>query len=272
MPRQKTIHCPSGLELIIRSRMARDYDILASDDRDKVERYMEAITLQCLHRGPYPDSQFTQDGKPRMSDNFLMGDWWAIRFEHDELNFPNRPIEKTFVCDADACGYFEKVRLFMGDHGSTGGKCDDGIYRMKVRMLTPENAEVFSDGGEFKTAFLDRQIRFRLATRASLELAGRHMRDEDGKRRKYTTLTASRIMSVDGVGESFEEIREWVGSLDEPDEDELQATLESYDCGPDWTLWPYCPNCEEYVPFEIVADEHFFSRGRQKQKRRRSLQ
>ena len=80
-------------------------------------------------------------------------------------------------------------------------------------------------------------------------------------------MNASRIVRVDGVGESFKEIREWVGSLEQQEVDDLEELLDSYDCGVDWNLYPFCPDCDDFKEKEIRIDPNFFTRGRGKRRR-----
>lgn len=267
--RQETLHGPSGLVVVVRSRKTKDFDIITGDDPDAEDRYIEQIIMKTVDQGPYPDSAFYANGKPRVSDSLLMGDFWAILLKHHELNKPGNPFLKMFECDGDTCGYIEEIKLMLGTDESKGKKEKDGIYRLPLRLLSEESAMRFKDGEQFETSINGTTVFFKLQDRAAYKLFLKHAQPTAKRTtsdEKYTALLASRIERVQGVGESFESIRQWIGELDEDDEDELTERMDMMDCGVDWDLWPHCRRCGEDKLFRVVIDKNFFSRGRQRRR------
>lgn len=265
MPRQETLVCPSRAELLVRSRKTRDLDVLTSDDPKSDDLYVGGVIVQTLDRGPYGDAQFMPDGRPRVSGGFLMGDYYAVLLKHHQLNIPDRPFIKTFRCDGDGCGYTDRIKVWMGDESSDGRKCEDDIYRMRMRMMTPEATQQFKEKNQFDTQFGKTAVVYQLQTRASYSKFVQHVKQDKKKGVKasyYTSLLASRIVRVDGVQESFHAIREWLGGLDEDDEDDLTEKMDENDCGVDTDILPYCPRCEEEKAFRVDIDRNFFERGR----------
>ena len=264
MPRQETLVCPSRAELLVRSRKTRDLDVLTSDDPKADDRYVEGVIVQTLKPGPYKETQFMPTGNPRVNGGFLMGDYYAVLLKHHQLNIPDKPFIKTFRCDGDGCGYTKTIRVWMGDESSDGRECEDGIYRMRMRMMKPEVAEQFKEKNLFEIQFGKKAVHFLLQTRASYAKFVQHVKQDKKKDKAvyYTSLLASRIVRVEGVQESFHAIREWLGGLDEDDEDDLTAEFDKYDCGVDTDIFPYCPRCEEEKPFRVDIDKNFFERGR----------
>lgn len=275
MPRQGTVLCPSGLELTIRSRKTKDYDILTSEDRHAENRYLEEVILDTIDRGPYPDAQFRPDGKPRVDRGFLMGDFWVLLLNHHMLNMPDKPFIKTFNCDGDGCEYTETCRIKPGPppddvESEDGRKAEDGFYYLPVRTMKPEVAEQFAANKNlFEVDLIGKRVTFRLATRGTYDSFLAHVKEDKKKGRKeskYTSLLASRIVRVEGVQESFMAIREWIGNLDEDDEDDLNDLMDDFDCGFDWDLKPWCPNCDEDGRLRVVVDKNFSTRGRQRER------
>jgi hypothetical protein len=268
MPRTETLHCPSGLAVVVRSRKTRDYSIINSEDRDAVRRYNESVVMQTVDRGPYGDDQFYDDGRPRQLKGFLTADYWAIRLKHHQLNKPDKPFVKKFQCDGDKCGYEEQVRLWMGDENSDGRKGPDGIYYMRAKPLSDASAAIFREKNLYETELGGKRVEFKLSDMDTLERFRRYVKRNNvtGEGERAIVITACRIVRVEGVQESLQSHIDWYGSLDDDESDELLDKMEEPDCGVDWELFPWCPRCDEEKYMYVDVDDNFFSRGRQKRR------
>jgi hypothetical protein len=270
MPRQETATCPSGLKLLIRNRIAKDYDILAGVDSNVYEatnRYIEAFVLETIDRGPYAEHQFYKDGRPKCDGDFLMGDFWYLMLKQHDMSYPDSPLTFTYRCAVPGCEGRTQVKSKLGDEDSDGTLGADGVYHMRVLPMYDDEAETFSAGNEFEWSLNGTKLWYRLATRGSSRDADRHVaRAPDTK---ITSSIASRIVRVDGVDNRFTAIRDWVGGLDDDEVDGLWTELESRDFGVDMTVQVECPGvCNQVHEVDVEVDPGFLVRERRQRKRR----
>jgi len=289
MPREATAYCPSGLQLLIRSRIGSDYNVLGGLDADPhgtMARYMEGVTLRTIERGlAYGDSQFYPDGRPIYNDDFLLGDFLYLTMFHFELSMPDDPIAFDWACAAkirkssalhrgpfgdDTCRGRERVRVKLGDQDSDGRKGEDGMYCLPVFPLSAEDAAAFVDGNRIEEEFNDGKIWMRLATRGSAKESDRRAAREKTEEEKFTSVVAGRILEVEGIGDKFEDIEAWAGKLDDPEIDSLIDILDRHDCGIDTAVIVECPGaCMRDHDVDVqIRDIDFLA---QRRKRRRRL-
>lgn len=288
MPREATAYCPSGLQLLVRSRTGKDYDVLADLDSDPhgvMGRYMEGVTLRTVERGiAYDDRQFYPDGRPIYNDDFLIGDFFYLTMFHFELCSPNKPFEFEWRCSEklhsskprgifsdNTCKGRETVRVKLGDADSDGRKGEDGIYLLPVLPLSQDDADAFRNGNRLEESLHGTKIYIQLATRGSARKSARRAAKEESREEKFTSVAAGRILEVEGVGNTFDKIRAWAGSLDDDDISDLLDVLDKHDCGVDGFVEIECPGAcaRDHVVEVEINDTDFLAERRERRRRLR---
>lgn len=256
---------PTGLAGHLRPMTTRDECLLAQRNAQRqglvTDRLLDACWVETLDHGPYPDSAFDQDGKPRW-DQILTGDRYYAMLRLRVASYGPEYDFRT-QCTAGRCRATIDWRISLDvERQRDGDELADTDGLVVVRW-TPEQQESFRTGGNrFSTTLSDgSRVSFRLMTGQLERLLFKAARADAPQ--AIEDALRMRIVEVEGVKPA--ELQRWVSTLRAKCAAELRDAMDQADVGVDTEIEIDCPTCgaSQFVDLPFPAGFTPERRGRQ---------
>jgi hypothetical protein len=244
------LHCPSGLEGLVRGMKVREERVLSDRKLAKAGSQLEELLSSCWETttevGPY-------DLRDRPIDwgSILQGDRFFALLNIRALTYGP---EYGFAVSCRSC----RARI----------EWEVDLTKLPIRPLSPESRASFMAGNRFETTLPDagKRVWFKLLTgddERKLPALQRAAPD-----RLLSSVLAYRVLEVEGVDPK--EKRAFLEDLTLRDADFLVDEFDRVDCGVDTTIEVECPECREIQDVDLPFDSAFFLPGKERTARRKA--